>query len=130
VSNVERPRGKDKIKVSDMAYLLRALGHDKPLKNGANLDWAKALLQYAGKEFDATIEVQAFCNDKKDIYAEDGQGGSQVVEGTKGCGARYYQRDLEGLKENGVYPERFTCTGNNGACGASLRINNQFGAIG
>lgn len=126
ISNVERPRGREKIEVSDMDYLLRALGHkERPKTNAA---YIQALMQYPGKEFSATVEVQYSCNPNKDIYVDDGNGGSQQVPDHKGCGARYYQNDVANLKVDGKFPERIPCGGEN--CGASIRGFNQLGAIG
>ena len=122
ISNVERARGKDKILVSDLDYLLKALGvTQKPKTNQA---YIQALLPMGGKEFPATVEVQYQCSDKRDKYVDDGQGGTTQVEGQKGCGARYYQKDIE--RVGGVYPERVTC----GECGASLRAFSQLSSIG
>lgn len=129
ISNVERARGKDKIEVSDFDYLLRAVGHKTRPKT--NVDYAKALLEHAGQEFDAAVEVQYSCNPNKDIYADDGNGGTAPVEGQKGCGARYYQNQVQDLKNpDGTFPERITCSGNDGACAASLRAFSQLGSIG
>lgn len=126
ISNVERPRGKDKVLVSDMDYLLKALGSTtKPKTNQA---YGAELAKHGGKEFDADIEVQYSCNPNKDIYVDDGTGNTTVVEEKKGCGARYYQKDVEGLKADGKFPERITCSGEN--CGASLRGFSQLSRIG
>jgi hypothetical protein len=95
----------------------------------SNMDYAKALLQYAGKEFSATVEFQWSCNPKKEKYVEDAEGNTQKLEGTTGCGARYYQNTIE-KNEDGTYPERITCGGLEGQCGASLRAFAQLGSIG
>lgn len=126
ISNAERPRGKDKINVSDMDYLLKALGHKgKPKTNG---EYAQALMSYAGKEFSAQVEWQWSCNPKKNIYVDDGQGGSVEVPDKPGCGARYYQgRDVQKAAD-GSYPERITC--GNPECNASVRAFPQLGSIG
>lgn len=115
ISNVPRERTKEKILVSDMDLLLRALGETaRPKTNKA---YAQALQKYAGKEFGATVEFSWRCNPAKDAYFDDGAGGTQKVEGRVGCGARYYQRDV--AKVEGVYPVRITCS--NPECGASVR---------
>lgn len=118
ISNVERARGKDKILVSDLDYLLRAVGHAARPKT--NPDYAQAVLAHAGERFEGTVEVQYSCNPNKNIYIDDGTGQATEVEGKPGCGARYYQKDVADQKdEHGHYPERITCGGEN--CGASLR---------
>lgn len=125
VSNVERPRGRDKIEVSDMDYLLRAVGEtSRPKTNPA---YIQALMKHGGKEFPFVMEVHYSCNPNKNIYVPDGQGGYQEVD-QKGCGARYYQNDVADQKVDGKFPERIVCGGEN--CGASLRGFNQMGAIG
>lgn len=127
ISNMERPRGKDKIEVSDLDYLLKALGAKKPAgTKWTNTQYAQALLPFAGKEVTADQEFSWQCREDKDIYVEDGDGNTQQIEGTKGCGARYYQgRDVE-KQADGTYPERITCVGREGSCGASLRA---FGSL-
>jgi hypothetical protein len=118
ISNVERGRGKDKILVSDLDYLLRALGHKSKPKT--NPEYAQAILSHAGEKFQGTIEVQYSCNANKNIWVDDGTGNATEVEGKPGCGARYYQKDVADQKDsNGMFPERITCGGEN--CGASLR---------
>ncbi len=127
ISNVERARGKDKIEVSDLDYLLKALGETtRPKTNAA---YIQALMKHGGKEFNATVEVQYSCNPKKDKYVDDGAGGNVQLEGQPGCGARYYQGQVT-RNDDGTYPERITCGGNEGQCGASLRAMNQLGSIG
>lgn len=129
VNNMERKRGKDGPEVSDFDYLLKALGFKKPAgKRLTNLEYIQALLPFAGKDFTGKVEWQWQCNAKKDIWVDNGQGGTVQVEGKLGCGSRYYQNDIE--KVNGAYPERITCGGNEGECGASLRALEQFGSIG
>jgi hypothetical protein len=115
ISNVPRERTKEKILVSDMDLLLRALGETaRPKSNKA---YAQALQKYAGKEFGATVEFSYRCSDQREAYFEDGTGGQQKVEGRMGCGNRYYQRDV--AKVEGVQPVRITCS--NPECGASVR---------
>ena len=131
VSNVERARGRDKIKVADLDYLLKALGWQKKIRHGQNIEYVNAMNTMGGKQFDATVEVQYHCSERRDKYVDDGQGGITKLEGQPGCGSRYYQNDVAQQKnEDGTYPERITCGGNDGQCGASVRGFNQFGAIG
>ncbi len=120
ISNVERKRDRDgNVYASDFDYLLRALGDKvKPRDNEA---YAAALERHAEGEFLADSEWSAYCNDKQDIYADDGQGGQSKVEGQKGCGARYYQSAIP-KREDGELEERFLCGGKGGQCGASLRV--------
>ena len=130
LSNAERPRGKDKIEVSDMDYLLRALGESKPAGvKWTNLQYGQALAKHGGKQFDATVSLSWYCNPKRDIYVDDGQGGYTEVAGTKGCDTRYYQKDVD-KQEDGQYAERITCGGKDGQCGASIRAFAGFDAIG
>lgn len=115
-SNVPRERTKEKILVSDMDLLIRALG--ETARPGTNVAYAKALMKHAGKEFTATNEFSWNCNPKKEIYVDDGTGGTAKVDGKMGCGARFYQRDVA-KAEGGGYPLRITCS--NPECGASIR---------
>lgn len=115
ISNIPRERTKEKILVSDMALVLRALGETVTPKT--NKAFAQALMKYAGKTFGATIEFSYHCNPKKEIYVADDAGGQQKVEGKQGCDARYYQRDVP--KVEGLQPFRITC--GNPECGASVR---------
>ena len=124
VSNVPRERGKEKVLVSDMDLILRALGNTvRPRTNKA---YAEALLKLAGREFTATNEFSWRCSDQREIYVEDGSGGTSKVEGKMGCGSRYYQRDVQKALSDPndpaspkVYPVRITCS--NPDCGASVR---------
>lgn len=122
VSNLPRERTKERILVSDMDLLLRALGCAARPKT--NKEYAQALVKYvSGKEFSATQEFSWNCANNRDIYVDDGAGGSAKVEGKLGCGARYYQRDVG--KVEGLYPVRITCS--NPECGALIRA---FGNLG
>ncbi len=119
-SNVPRERTKEKILVSDMDLILRALGETaRPKTNKA---YALAFQKYAGKEFGATEEFSWRCDAKRAAYFDDGNGGTAKVDDGAGgervgCGARYYQRDVP--KVEGGYPVRITCS--NPECGASVR---------
>jgi len=105
ISNVERKRGKDGPLVSDMFYLLRdGLGAQlRPTMK--NSEWIAALNQYAGRFFGGDVELQASCNPKAPIRGTD----NQPVEGTHGCGQRYYNADIPRI--DGIYQVRFTCGG-------------------
>ena len=118
ISGVERPRGKkDPVVVSELHYLLRALGETR---SPASLNDLGAWLierGNGGKEFNADITYSWVCSDRRDIYTKDALGANVKVEGTKGCGAKYYQgRDVQ-KGADGQYPYEITC----GGCGASLR---------
>lgn len=115
LSNVPRPRGKEKILVSDMDLLLRAKGVTKRPKT--NKEYAEALMKQAGQDFGAAIEWSWRCNPDREIYVDDGNGATAKVEGKMGCGARYYQRDVP--KVDGVFPVRITCS--NPECNANIR---------
>ncbi len=127
INNAERKRGKKDDptapEVSDMDYLLRdAFG--VTAKPPTNVAYAQEFMKHGGQEFSADIEWSWFCNDNKDIRVDNGQGGTQTVEGTKGCGTRYYQKDIEKVPANPedpnsakVFPLRITC----GQCNAQLR---------
>lgn len=124
VSNVPRPRTKEQILVSDMDLLLRGLGITARPKT--NKDYAQALLKQAGREFSADIEFSWNCRDDREIYVDDGTGGTSKVEGKMGCGTRYYQRDVAKVLSDPndpaspkVTPVRITCS--NPDCGASVR---------
>lgn len=125
VTNIPRERTKEKILVSDMDLLLRALGETKRPAN--NKAYAQTLMKYAGKEFGATIELSWRCRDDKEIYVDDGTGtGATVkVDDKLGCGARYYQRDVQ--KVDGKYPIRITCA--NPECGANIRAFPNLGGF-
>lgn len=114
-SNVPRERTKEKILVSDMDLLLRALG--ETARPSTNKAYAQALMKYAGKEFTATVEFSWRCRDDKEIYVDDGAGGTAKVDGKMGCGTRFYQRDV--AKVEGAYPVRITCS--NPECGSNIR---------
>lgn len=115
VSNAERPRGKDKsVVASDMDYLLRALGEKaRPRTNKAYIE---TFNKYGGKEFGADISFSWVCSDSREIYVKDAEGHSvKDPEGRKGCGKKYYQRDVP-KQDNGEYPVELQCD-----CGAVVR---------
>lgn len=125
ISSVERARGKDKIKVSDLAYLLKALGH--PTVPRKSSEYINALNGYGGGAFKADVRWSAFCNPKKAIYIynEDGK----IVkhpEGKQGCNTRYVQDPYQSTvstiaelprQEDGSWAESFQC-----GCGNELRV--------
>jgi len=125
ISNVERNRarkGDPPIYVSDMTYLLRALGSTaKPAKNA---EFVAEMNKYGGREFVAAIEWSARCNKDRQVYVEvAGEDGSTSLspgiaeDGSpvNGCGQAYYMNQWP-RGEDGRYKERVTC-----ACGNILR---------
>lgn len=111
---------------SDWDYLNQALGIT--LAQRSNKGYAEALMaKTAGgdAEFLADLEWSWRCSDTRDAYFADDQGNAQKAEGTKGCGAKYYQSGVSKEAETGpdgqiirqVYPLQLTCS----ACGALVR---------
>lgn len=124
-------RGEAEQLVSDLDYLLRD-GLKATTRPATNLQYAQALIANAGKEFTADVEWSWYCNKKNDIRVDDGAGGSTVVEGQKGCEARYYMGGNNGIqktlsdpndpKSALIWPERVVCSGKDGVpCGALIR---------
>ncbi len=121
LANQPRPRGKDKIEVSDLDYLLKACGvKTRPAGNKAMIETVK---QQIGKEFTAEISYSWNCSDDRNIRVDDGAGGVKEVENQKGCGAKYYQDDRTGKVEqkiakgaDGKYPYEIACR-----CGNIIR---------
>ncbi len=128
-------KGEPEVKVSDMDYLLRDV-FKVPKAPTTNVGYAQAMIQFAsGQEFTADLEFTWRCDEKREIYVEQGDGTTTKIDGQKGCGARYYQGD--GVRANTVgkvpsnpdepnspqiYPERILCNGKDGVpCGASIR---------
>lgn len=128
INNNEWPRGREKVLVSDMTYLIKALeatvpdGEKSKLTN--NVSYVKALEKHLGKQFYAEVSWRAYCNPNKDIYMRitDADGNTRVEQqpGTPGCGANYtsYARDFtkripvwreeeEGCVVPGWFKERF-----------------------
>lgn len=91
VSNSEFRYGKDKVPVSEMGFLLRALGEKVP-KGATNVDWAKAIAKYTLHNFRATIEWDAFCDSERKRYVWDEQQSKNIEDTMAGCGQRYGQR--------------------------------------
>lgn len=107
-----RGRGDNAPKVSDLDYLLSALGDTK---RPATLEgYGKALLPHAGKRFGADVELSYYCNDKKPVRVVDDQGSTISLDGKdgrtlqNGCGARFYQKDVE-KGEDGKWPNKLAC---------------------
>lgn len=131
INNKPRNRGKEKIPVSDMTYLIRVL--NPAAKPGAGVkDQAKMnqaviteVNRHAGKEFLANLEWQTNCSTGRDAYFQEidpqteqptGKTVKRELEGgavQQGCGARYYMNDWP--KVDGKYAPSLTCS-----CGANL----------
>lgn len=127
LNNAPRARGKEKILVSDLDYLLRAKGVTK--KPASNLAYAQEVQKLAEKSFGADIEWSWGCNDRRAarFLAEDGssvkvEDPASTLDGEDagfkaGCGARYYQGDVS--KVEGEFPLTITCA--TPECGAQVR---------
>lgn len=116
LSNLERPRGKEKIEVSDLDYLLKALGEKvRPTSNKGYID---LIVKHAGAEFGGDITYSFQCRADKPVRAMQDDGTVQVVESQMGCGKRLYQKDITGFRDaEGKYPTQIQCPD----CGAMLR---------
>ena len=128
INNAERKRDKAGTMASDADYLLARSFNVKLPKRGdvdksgvpiiRNNQWyIDQIKKLSGKEFAADIEFTWYCNKKKNVRVDDGDGNIQEVEGRLGCGVSYYQNDVP--TEEGVTPVRITCA--NPECGANLR---------
>lgn len=134
ISAAERNRarkGEEEQFVSDLDYLLRDAFEMKK-RPQTNLQYAQALLPLSGKEFTADVEWNWYCNKKRPIYVDNGQGGSTKLEEQLGCDRRYYQGGTTGVQKGHsdpndpnsplVWPERIICSGKDGIpCGALVR---------
>ena len=121
---------------SDIDYLLAACGFVAPTADwrakASNRDFATAILALAQKEteFAADIEWSWGCGKDRDARFAIESGGVTTVESApgvniKGCGAKYYQGDVEEIKKStGAWPLTITCSGKRQdqlPCGANLR---------
>jgi hypothetical protein len=126
LSNERRKRGD--IEASDMDYLLKALMPKGAVLPTSNRAFGEALSQFPGAEFDSDISYSWACSETRDIYvakkddAGNATGDTEKLEGTKGCGAKYYQKEKTKKPEqqidkvNGEYPYEIACR-----CGAIVR---------
>lgn len=127
LSNAERKRGKKEDAaapwISDMDYFNRDVWGITSKPAGGNSGYATEFMKHGGGEFGADVEWNWFCNPKKAIYVDNGQGGLQEVPAQMGCETSYYQKDVpkqladpnnpESAQE---FPLRITCQ-----CGANIR---------
>lgn len=117
LSNAERKRGKkdgDGPVVSDLDYLQSALGFTTRAKT--NKETVERLISKAGEEFDADITYSWKCDDNRPMYYMDAQGARQQHPTSKGCGQKYYQKDVAKAAD-GTTPLEITCS----SCGALVR---------
>ena len=145
INNNEFPRGREKVPVSDMFYMIRALEANLPDEEKSlltnNASYVSALKKHSGKLFIARISWKAYCNPNKNIYLaiynEDGTTDSvDEQEGTPGCGAEYtnYSKDvltrIPKNPESGRFKERFEeyeAHGQQDGCPARLMCNVRLG---
>jgi hypothetical protein len=133
-STLVRAKGKDKIPVSDVAYLTRALFPSASPKGIS--DYIKQLKQARAKFFDAYVDWDGYCNPEKFIW-DDEEG--EVSKTIKGCGQKYglaarSYKDRNKVKQtvllipkdaDGVWEGRFPCKGMVNAttkCSAQVRV--------
>lgn len=130
ISNAERKRGKKDDPqaqwISDMDYVNRDVWGLKEKPRGGNPGYAQEFLKHGGSEFTADVEWSWRCNDKRPIFVDNGAGGYEEVPTQMGCGAGYYQKDIEKVPADPgdaqspkVYPLRITCS--TPGCGGNVR---------
>lgn len=145
INNNEFPRGRERVEVSDMFYLIRALEANLPDEEKSlltnNASFVTALKKHAGKLFIATVAWKAYCNPNKNIYLalynEDGTTASvDEQEGTPGCGAEYTTYSRDPLTKIPKYPdsdrfkerfEEYEAHGQQDGCPARLMANIRLG---
>ena len=127
VTNVERGRGREKVMVSEMFYMIQALyqGEELPALN-SNAAYAKALIAKAGKTFKAEVEWSANCSEHRDMYVEQEDGSKKQQDGTPGCGAAYYTNTGDPsnripVDEDNEFVDSFACALSGNECPATLR---------
>lgn len=134
ISNAERKRGKgdDAPKASDMDYVLKVVAPaaPRPTTNRSYLETFAA--NAPEKEMGADVEWNWRCDDKRPVRVPDpategrtmGLDGEDGREKRHGCGAKYYQKDVDKVDKDGnvdvqgEYPRTIDC-----ACGAILFAN-------
>lgn len=133
VSNSEYRYGKDKELVSEMGFVLRALGETLP-KGATNVQWGEAIAKHALGHFRATLEWDAFCDSERKRYVYDEQQAKNIEDNMAGCGQRYGQRayakndgtkviqipKVQEAQPDGSFLERFSESIKCG-CGAAVR---------
>lgn len=139
ISNAERKRGKadDAPMASDMDYVLKVLAptEKRPQTNRQYGELYEKVVPE--KELGADVEWNWRCDDRKPIRVpenpNDPQSKTVALDGTdgresrKGCGQKYYQRDVEKVDKEGnpdpqgEYPRAIDCN-----CGAVLFQNDNL----
>lgn len=147
LTNVPRARGREKIMVSDLDYLLKALKIVPGQGVARTNKWyVEQLIAAAAKglDFGADVEWSWGCGDQRDAYFLTATPEQQAAPGfnlqtaettlwevdpnaadelknRKGCGAKYYQGEI--AKVNGEWPLKIICGGqkDGGPCGAVVR---------
>lgn len=126
LTNAERRRGKKDDAaapfISDMDYMNRDVFGVAQKPQGGNVGYAQEFMKHPSAEFTADVTWNWFCNPKKNIYVDNGQGGSAEVE-QKGCNTSYYEKNVDKVpvdpndpNSRKEFPLRITCQ-----CGASVR---------
>ena len=126
ISNEPRPRGKDKVEVSDADLLLKATGEkERPKGNKAFID---RMTTKANVEFGADISYNWNCSEtrKMRVIETQADGSTKNIEdpeGRNGCGRKYYQESHTKKPEqqikklaDGSYPYEIQCS-----CGNVVR---------
>lgn len=120
LNNNERARGKSKMLVSDLDYLIVAIEGPQKEKPASNKAYIEKVRTYGNKEFGGDLRWSWRCSKTRDIRVKDEAGNTVEVPGKKGCGEAYYQEDVN-KQQSGEFPLEIACS-----CGAVLRA---FGNI-
>jgi len=108
-------------KVADADYLLASVGETAMPKTMPA--YGDVIVKHGGDRFGADVELNWSCNPKRNVRLEVEGGqlveadGTNGIEVQKGCGARYYERDVT-KNDQGKFDSKQTC-----ACGAVLFAN-------
>ena len=91
-------------------------------EEGEGWKLAQEVQKHVSTEMTATVTWNWYCNPKRNIYVDNGQGGYMEVQ-QPGCDTSYYQKDVDKVLSNPedpkspqIYPFRITCK-----CGAVVR---------
>ena len=105
ITNAERWRDTKRTqRVSDLDYLLRAVGETQLPIFGDNLAYIAALTKHGGETFEADVEIVWPCSDRHAIFVRDQCGHAIKVPTVYGNGKWYTVRDAS-KDEQGQYPE-------------------------
>lgn len=120
LNNNERARGKDRVLLSDLDYLIFAIEGPQP-RPKSNPAYIQKIRTFGGREFAGDMRWSWRCSEGRVRRVKDDAGNTvEDPNGTKGCGEAFYQEDITKLPD-GTYPLEAQCT-----CGAILRA---FGNI-